>query len=471
MSLRFFSNQSLASHIVGGIALLTLILAVFTNHFFRQYLLDDLTASTRDRAANTLNALSTSLLDDLITEDIPRLNTFVDQLMQPGSEYVFIEIFNEQGQRLSHHDRRSLLASNNRQNVHDNVLSYSKEIELEGEFFGSIKIGRDLQGEFQRIDKLVNHAVIIVIVGMLVLTGLILMLLHVWVISPLRKINQRVQGLSDGQLDDQLVLRSSRDMSLLANSINNHAAALKQQQQSQIQLQQARDKAEKASRAKTDFLSSMSHELRTPLNAILGFAQIMKLDEKLDSSQTEMLDEINISGELLLSHVNQVLDLSKIESGRVVVSPIRLDAGQLITQVCEHLQPMANRYQVSLHNEMTDNYPVYADPKRLRQVFLNLVSNAIKYNQAGGEVRLSATQIKHQLVIRVSDNGQGISAELREELFEPFNQLAVYDASINGLGIGLAISKNLLDLMQGSIECWSEPGVGSVFTVSLPCQH
>jgi PAS domain S-box-containing protein len=235
--------------------------------------------------------------------------------------------------------------------------------------------------------------------------------------------------------------------------------------------------AERANAAKTEFLSRMSHELRTPLNAVLGFAQLLQMDsgEPLSSMQQAKLKHIENAGAHLLAMINDVLDLSRIESGGM---PLTAETVRLKTAVQEAfalVATAAREAQVTLRVEppavdVSGADHVQADHLRLRQVLVNLLSNAIKYNREHGHVtvRWAPARDEDAVQLQVMDTGQGLSAEQRAHLFEPFNRLGAERSSIEGTGIGLVVTQRLVQLMGGSITVQSEPGVGSSFTVTLP---
>jgi len=230
----------------------------------------------------------------------------------------------------------------------------------------------------------------------------------------------------------------------------------------------AKNEAEHANEAKSIFLSNMSHELRTPLNAILGYTQLLEHDESLDQKQQDNIKEINNAGKLLLELVNQVLDLSSIEEGSLNVSiePVALEN---ILQQCKSLiQPLADKNHIRLDFITDFKGHVMADHTRLKQIILNLLSNAIKYNHDNGMVNVRCSYIAGNRVrIEVKDSGLGIPENKLNSLFEPFNRLDINTKKIEGTGIGLTISKNLAEMMQGTLNVQSELGQGSTFWVEL----
>ncbi len=235
------------------------------------------------------------------------------------------------------------------------------------------------------------------------------------------------------------------------------------------ELAQAKEAAERANQAKSDFLSSMSHELRTPMNAILGFAQMLEYDNDLNADQQDNVAEILKGGRHLLTLINEVLDLAKIESGHVNLSLEPVDLELLVEDCRQMVQPLADARQIRLHLHIPPGATVRADRVRCKQALLNLLSNAVKYNRAEGEIRVAVqTTAPGMLRISVTDTGAGIAPARLAELFLPFNRLGAEFGSIEGTGIGLTITRRLVDLMGGEVGVDSQLGVGTTFWIDLP---
>lgn len=225
--------------------------------------------------------------------------------------------------------------------------------------------------------------------------------------------------------------------------------------------------AERENRAKSQFLSRMSHELRTPLNAVLGFTQLLQASGQRDLAQSVHLGHIRSAGEHLLALINDMLDLSSLEAGRLKLDlqPVMLD--KILVQALALVEPLAAKNQVELHLA-TSACCVLADTTRLRQVLINLLSNAVKYNRPQGKVTLTARANQTFVTLQISDTGRGLSAEQVSHLFEPFNRLGIESEGIEGAGIGLVIVKGLTQAMGGTISVSSTPGEGTQFQLVLP---
>jgi PAS domain S-box-containing protein len=245
-------------------------------------------------------------------------------------------------------------------------------------------------------------------------------------------------------------------------------------QQRTAELLLARDAAEAANKAKSVFLANMSHELRTPLNAILGFSQFMHMDQTLKPSQHEILEIINSSGNHLLKLINDVLEIAKIEAGKLQLESTTFDLHKLVREVFDMMRLPAQQKGLKLMLDQASEFPRYVrgDEARLRQVLVNMVSNAVKFTETGGvTIRLRAQKKAQQLLlIEVEDTGPGISEADQQRLFKPFVQLPE-GAAKGGTGLGLAIISQVVKLMEGNITVESKLGFGTLFRVALPLEE
>ena len=242
--------------------------------------------------------------------------------------------------------------------------------------------------------------------------------------------------------------------------------------QAELALIDARDEAERANRAKSEFLSSMSHELRTPMNAILGFAQLLETDSALNADQEDNVNEILKGGRHLLELINEVLDLAKIETGRVDLSLEPVPCASVVKEAINLVKPIADKQGISLEWDTCADIMLRADRMRFKQVLINLLSNAVKYNKPHGAVRLEAFALDNNRArLQVIDTGPGIPAAHLADLFQPFQRIGAEQSEVEGSGIGLVISKRLIEMMGGSIGVESQVGQGSTFWIELPLDN
>jgi signal transduction histidine kinase len=272
-------------------------------------------------------------------------------------------------------------------------------------------------------------------------------------------------------LNINLELKVRERTAELADANSTLLKEIEERKQAEEKQKKAKDEADKANKAKSEFLSRMSHELRTPMNSILGFAQLMAMSE-LTTKQKKSVDHIRNSGKHLLDLINEVLDIAKIESGRLVLSlqPVQLKGA--ILEIMEILHPNAAKLNQTLvlQNSASNEQSVIADLQRLRQILINIIINAIKYNREGESVVIR-TELKTEnesVRVSVSDSGQGIKPEYLDKLFQPFERMGAENTTIEGTGLGLPIVKKLVDAMKGSIGVDSRPGEGSTFWFELP---
>jgi signal transduction histidine kinase/ActR/RegA family two-component response regulator len=242
-----------------------------------------------------------------------------------------------------------------------------------------------------------------------------------------------------------------------------------ERQTAEASAREAREQAERANTAKSQFLSRMSHELRTPLNSILGFAQLLEMDS-LTSDQEESVTHILKGGRHLLQLINEVLDIARIEEGRLSLSLEPVAVAEVTSEAMDLIRPMAadRRVSVSSNSAAFQGLHVTADRQRLVQVLLNLLSNAVKYNREEGSVSLRWEERPDRLVrLEVTDTGRGIPSGRIDKLFSPFERLGAESSGIQGTGLGLSLSKRLVDAMGGALGVRSTEGLGSTFWLEL----
>jgi PAS domain S-box-containing protein len=230
-----------------------------------------------------------------------------------------------------------------------------------------------------------------------------------------------------------------------------------------------REEIEREYQSRTEFLSRISHELRTPLNAILGFAQVLEMDD-LSATQGESVKQILKGGDHLLKLINEVLEISRLQSGNMAISlePVHIEA--VVAEALTLVEPLAAERDVTFVNKVSSRGDCYveADQQRLKQVLLNLLSNAIKYNRAGGTVTVSLEEpASGRILILVTDTGMGIPQEKLAQVFVPFDRLGAQESGVEGTGLGLTLSKLLVEAMDGTLDVESEPYIGSTFIVGL----
>ena len=276
-----------------------------------------------------------------------------------------------------------------------------------------------------------------------------------------------------GEIPVSQVILVSRDESGEPSFIAAICRDIREHKALERSLAEAREQAEEANHAKTAFLAAMSHELRTPLNAINGFSQLLLLNGAgaLPEPQRQQVDTIRRAGQHLLKLIEDILDLAKIESGHLSVTLEPVSLTDVADEACRGLSELAAQVGVTLHVGVLDHgLPlVLADPTRLIQVVVNLISNAIKYNREGGAVHVSVCALSDcRVSLSVRDTGRGIPVESQNRVFEPFNRLGAELSGVDGTGIGLALSRTLTDLMGGTLAFVSTPGEGSTFWIELP---
>ena len=292
-------------------------------------------------------------------------------------------------------------------------------------------------------------------------------------VTPIRAIQAGAAQIARGRLDQRIEVRTGDELEALASEFNNMAKQL-----AEVYAELERKVAERtrqlevANRHKSAFLANMSHELRTPLNAVIGFSEVLqeRMFGDMNEKQLEYVNDINESGKHLLSLINDILDLSKIEAGRMELDLSKFHVPSAIGNALTLMRERAGRHLVTLRSAVDEQVgEITGDERKFKQILLNLLSNAVKFTPEGGKVEVRASRLDGKIEIAVADNGIGIAPEDHRAVFEEFRQSGTdYTRKSQGTGLGLALTRKFVELHGGSIRLQSEPGKGSTFSFTLP---
>ncbi|MEG5160166.1 ATP-binding protein [Microcoleus sp. AT3-A2] len=324
-----------------------------------------------------------------------------------------------------------------------------------------------------------TRTTILLCLGALVVTTILGLFTSRWITKPILQLQTASQAISSGQLDQTLQVQGISELESLADSFNQMAGQLKTSfielesrvEERTAELKEAKLVADGANQAKSEFLANMSHELRTPLNGILGYAQILNRSSALPPKERHGVEVIYQCGSHLLTLINDVLDLSKIEAGKLELAPKAIHFPSFVQGVAEICRIRADQKNIGFVYDPDPHLPegIFADEKRLRQVLLNLVGNAIKFTDKGC-VTLKVAVVEnhpnpstHSFKFQIEDTGVGIAPDHLDKIFQAFEQVGDRQRQAEGTGLGLAISQRIVQLMNGQIQVNSQPGVGSEF--------
>jgi signal transduction histidine kinase len=383
-------------------------------------------------------------------DDLAAIRLKADQLRALMREIIVLDKEQPRGDEVDRRREAEALTSDLRQ--HATLLANATRAEIDD------LITRNASAYERSRDLFIGAAVAAIVLALFL--GFVLS----WsLIGPIQRIDSRLKGIAAGDFSEHVDVDNRDELGELAANVNRM----------NDELRRLYTELEAASRHKSEFLASMSHELRTPLNAIIGFTQVLQEEMfgSVNEKQSEYLDDIHSSGTYLLSLINDVLDLSKVESGQVELDVQPFSVRDALERGVVMVRERASEDGVDVELKAGPDVDVIeGDERRIKQVIFNLLSNAVKFTPAGGEVDVSAARVNGEVRISVADNGPGIAPEDQERIFEHFQQTEAGVEQREGTGLGLALSKRLVELHGGRIWLESELGKGSTFVFTLPAR-
>ncbi len=411
-------------------------------------------------AEGSLQQLATSIVTPLLRAQYAELYENLDAQLSEHPNWLRLKVSDESGRQLYPLETWTL-------GLDEGDILISQDIKFLDKALGRIVLVANFRAELNEGYRLQFNLAAVLFISLMLVFCVVYYLINKTVITPLRGLMDSFHQLADGNYDSPLPKVFRNEVADVVASFSNMRGNI---QRNQTRLEALKYEAETANRAKSDFLSSMSHELRTPLNAILGLAQLFEHDDTADELYKSRGKSIYNAGDYLLSLINDVLDLTLIESRNVNLNIERFSVADVVGECVDLVSSTAIAQDIRLcfAPPVPDEIMIAGDYTRLKQSILNLLSNAIKYNSAAGMVTVSYLLHENNVRICIDDTGKGLAEDKIEKLFTPFDRLGAELGATQGTGIGLVISKQLVELMGGAIGAESVLGRGSTFWIDMP---
>lgn len=453
--MKFGLREKLALPLVASLIALTL-----TFHFYlKDRMLEDEKANYFKYQKNYLGAVEQVVSRLLLSGDLAELYATMNEYIEINDSWKQAAIFSHNGTKLYPLTELKSYSGKYIEKLEYVVTGDNKNI-------ASINVWIDWEKENDEILEHVHELEIISLLIFLVMTIVSSLWLNKLIRSPIVELEDAAYKISQGDYDSTLPLASDDELGRLTRAFERMTNDIKEHE---ANLVVAKETAEKASNAKSLFLARVTHELRTPMNAILGLGQLLHSDtvNPLDEQHKALMEEMLNSGQHLLTLIDQVLELSKIESDEIIITPEPTSLNNTLHECITMSEIIANERNITFENKMIADINVLVDYQHFRDVILNILSNAIKYNRENGAISINREDTPHQVKIAITDQGEGINEKDIKKLFQPFERLGKENSDIRGIGMGLIISKRLLELMGGSIDIDSTPGEGTTIWITV----